>query len=221
MSLEEDIEHNDSEIKLSDKDIFTKIWTSPRLVFKFLTEQQYDKYLYLLLALAGISSAFDRATSKNLGENMSLIGVVAFCVILGGLLGWISIYIGAALVSWTGKWLKGQGDTNSILRIMAYAMIPSIVAMILLVPQIALFGNELFQSEINIYNHGFLSAGIFWLTVSIEISLGVWTIVLFVIGISEVQKLSIGKSIINLILPALVILVPIAIIAFILGDLFR
>jgi len=46
----------------------------------------------------------------------------------------------------------------------------------------------------------------------LELLLGIWTIVLCVIGVSEVQKLSIGKSILNLLLPVLVFAVPIVII---------
>ena len=220
MNLNENLINEESDFILTDRDIFTQIWTSPRLVFKFINDNKYDKYVHVLLILAGITKAFDRASTRNMGDDMPLIAVLALCVILGGLLGWISYYIYAALLSWTGKWLKGLGDTNSLLRMMSHAMIPSIVALILLIPQVAIFGNEIFQSEMDIYSSGLLSIIIFYVTLFFELILGIWTLVIFVIGISEVQKISIGKSILNMILPGLIIIVPIAIIAFIFGDLF-
>jgi hypothetical protein len=83
------IENSNSEEPktLTDKEIFTDIWLSPRKVFKFINDQQHDRYVYLLLALAGISNAFDRAVNKDLGDKMSLWGIIMLCVVLGGLLG--------------------------------------------------------------------------------------------------------------------------------------
>ncbi|MBP1618888.1 MAG: hypothetical protein H6Q14_2715 [Bacteroidetes bacterium] len=215
MILDENLQESKSELKISDKEIFTKIWTSPRLVFKYLNDNTYDKYVTILLVLGGITRAFDRASAKSLGDNMSLIAIFALCIVLGGLLGWIAYYIYAAILSWTGKWLNGQGNTKSLLRMIAHAMIPSIVALVLLIPQIVFLGNGAFQSNIDINGSGLVSIIIFYTTLLLEITLGIWTFVIFVIGISEVQKISIGKAILNLILSGLIILVPITLLTLI------
>lgn len=206
---------------ITDKEIFTKIWTSPRLVFKYINENSYDKFMYVLLMLAGITSAFDRASSKNMGDNMPLVAVLLVCIIAGSIFGWISYYIYAALLSWTGKWLNGEGNTGSLLRILSYAMIPTILSLLLLIPRIAVFGNAFFQNDTDIFGSGITAIIIFVFTLLIEIILGIWSLVLLVIGISEVQKLSIGKSILNLVMPAFIIIVPIAFFAFIIGDLLK
>ncbi len=202
------------DIKLSDKDVFTKIWASPRSVFKYINDYNYEKYVTILLVLAGIAGAFDRASKNSMGDNMSLIGVLSVSIIAGGLLGWISYYLYAALLSWTGKWIDGKGNTSSLLRMMAHAMIPSIIALVFFIPQIALFGNGIFQSELDVESSGAFSTIAFYASLIIQMILGFWTLVLFVIGISEVQKLSIGKSILNLLLPLFIIMVPLLIIVF-------
>ncbi|MDQ3190226.1 MAG: YIP1 family protein [Bacteroidota bacterium] len=227
---EENFELADSEIQntlpeeehfeLSDREIFTKIWTSPRLVFKYLNDKNYDKFVFTLLILVGIAKTFDRASAKNMGDNMPLIAVLSICIIIGGLLGWISIYICAAVMSWTGKWLNGQGNTNSLVRMISYASIPSSLALIVLIPQIALFGNGMFQSDFNIHEEEMLSIIVFYFTFAIELILVIWTMVIFFIGTSEVQKFSIGKSILNMILSVLVISVPLILIAL-LGVVLR
>lgn len=188
---------------LRDKEIFTKIWTEPRRVLKYIHETKYEKYFYILLFLAGVSGAFDRAVNKNMGENVSLLGIVAGCVILGGFLGWLSYYIYAALLSWTGKWLDGKGDTDSIYRILAYAMIPSAISLIFLVPQIAIYGIDLFVKDSNLVNAGIVGNIVFWGSILLEIILGIFTIIFSVIGLSEVQKISVWKAILNLVLPLL------------------
>lgn len=200
---------------LSDKEIFTKIWTEPRRVLKCIHETKYEKYFYVLLFLAGVSGAFDRAANRNLGENASLLGLIAGCIILGGFLGWLSYYIYAALLNWTGKWLDGKGDTDSIYRILAYAMIPSAISLIFLVPQIAVYGIDLFVKDGDLVNAGIVGNIVFWGSILLEIILGIFTLVFSVIGLSEVQKISVWKAILNLVLPLLIILGPIVIIAFI------
>lgn len=199
--------------RLSDKDIFTKIWSSPRQIFKFINDNNYDQYMTVLLLLSGISRSFDRASRNNMGDTMSIWAIIGICIIAGGLFGWLSYYIYAALMSWTGKWLNAKGDTDSILRMLSYAMLPSIIALIFLIPQIGIYGNEIFKADGDITSAGWLANIFVYGSIFLEFVLGVITIIFCVIGTSEVQKLSIWKSILNLLLPGIVIIASILIIA--------
>ena len=203
------MERPDRALEMNDREIFTRIWTQPGRVFAFINANHYDKYLYVLLFFAGIARAFSRASMNNLGDKWSIEMIIAIAIVGGGLFGWISFYIYAALLSWTGKWLKGEGNTQSILRILAYAMIPSIVALLFLIPQIGYYGNEIFKSSGDISSAGVLPNILVYGSFFMEIVLGIWTILLSVIGISVVQNLSITKSVLNLLLPVLLFAVPI------------
>ncbi len=213
--MNNEIESTNQTKTLTDKELFYNIWTKPREVFKYINEKPFDKYVKILLVLAGISRALDRASMKDMGDNMSLWGILGISIVVGGLLGWISYYIYASLLSWTGGWLDGQGDTNALLRILSYAMIPSIVAMLFLIPQIAIYGNEIFKAEGDIISAGLIPNIVVYGFMIIQIILGIWTMVLCVIGVSEVQKFSIGKAILNILLPVLVFIIPIFILVFI------
>jgi hypothetical protein len=194
---------------LSDKELFIKIWTSPRAVFRFINFYKYQKHVTLLLILAGIARTFNRTLMKNAGDNLSIWGIILFSIIIGALFGWIIYYIYAALISCTGKWLNAKGSTNAILIVLSYALIPSIVAMLFLLPQLVLYGNEVFKLNENSSDGGITKNIIVNGSFFLEAVLGIWTLVLCVIGIAEVQKLSIMKSILNLFLPAIVFLIPI------------
>jgi hypothetical protein len=139
--MENEIGNTNKPENLTDTEIFSKIWTKPRAVFKYINDQEYAKFVNLLLVLAGISRAFDRASMNDLGDSISMGAILGLSILMGGLLGWISFYIYAALLSWTAGWLKGKGDTTSILRILSYAMTPSIVSLLFLIPQIGIYGN--------------------------------------------------------------------------------
>jgi hypothetical protein len=213
-------DENTPEDNISANQLFTKIWTSPRAVFRFITEHHYDRHVTLLLLLAGIVRAFDRATSKSLGDHFPTATLIALCIIMGGLFGYLINYIYASLISWTGKWVDGKGDTRSILRVIAYAMVPSILSLLFLIPQIAVYGSEQFKAEGDIYSGTVLENVIFYVSLAIEFTLSLYSIVLCVIGVSEVQRISIGKAIINMLLPAAAIIL--FLIAFTLvTDLFN
>ncbi len=183
--------------RFTDKEIFTKIWINPRPIFKYINHFKYQKHLTVLLILAGITNAFDRADVSNVGRYDSIIVTIVAPVLGGALFGWISFYIYSSLIRFTGKWINGKADTDSILRVLAYATIPSIAGLILVIPKLLFGESNLVES---ILTYGFST---------VESILGIWTLVLSVIGISEVQQFSIGRAVLNLILACLVIAVPI------------
>lgn len=185
-----------------ERTLFVKIWSAPRIIFRFIHENKYEKYMWLLLILAGISNGFDRASRENMGDTGSLAKIVVISILVGGLLGWISYYIYSALVSWIGQLFKGKADVKAIVRVMAYGSVPSIAALVMLVPQMIVYGKEMFTSN-PVYDGGILANIIFYGALFIELSLNIWSIVLYVIGVSEVQQFPIWKAALNLLLPAL------------------
>ena len=223
--MESNYEENEQEgIRLSGRDIFSKIWMSPRMVFKFVTDSNYNGLTTSLLIFAGIFNALYSASFRNIGDHLSLPIVLIVCLLGGVIFGWIYFYLYAALLSWTGKWLKGAGNTRSLLRMMSLAFIPSLVLILLFIVRIALYGNEVFQSNIDIFAKGAptIAANAFFTFV--EIAIGVWTLGILIIGISEVQKLSIWKSILNMILPIIIVMaafLPISALAFVIRELLN
>jgi hypothetical protein len=212
------------ELCLSEKEIFRKIWMTPRTVFKFINETNYNKLTTGLLISAGISSALNVASNRDLGDYIPLWGVLIACMLGGAVLGWISFYIYAALLSWTGKWLKGVGNTTSLLRMLSIAYIPSLVIIFIFSMRMALYGNEVFQSNIDIYGKGVITIVVYAFSAFVQVAIGIWTLAILIIGISEVQKLSIWKSILNLILPVIVLMVmylPISALAFVIRELLN
>lgn len=196
------------EKKETEKNLFTLIWTSPRKVFRFIDTYRYSRHVTLLLVLGGIVRGFDRASQRNMGDTHSIEAIIGISVFGGALFGWISYYIYAALLSFSGKWLKGKGSTKSLVRMLAYASVPAIAGLILLIPQIAVYGNEVFKADGDTYSGGIVSNILFYGSLVGQIALWLWSLVLIVIGLSEVQKFSIGKAILNLLLPVLFIGVP-------------
>lgn len=192
--------------QFSDGEIFIKIWTSPRKVFRFIHYHEYHKYVWPLLFLAGIARAFDRAILKNIGDQLPLSDILWGCITLGGLLGWLSYYLYAWLLSWTGKWLEGEANTTSLVRVLTYASFPSIIALLVVAAQIQAFGIELFKEYGELSSTTLSEEILLYIAPILELVLGAWTLVLSTIAVSEAQQFSIGKAILNLLLPVLILI---------------
>ncbi|NMM47500.1 Yip1 family protein [Marinigracilibium pacificum] len=197
-------EHKDLK-NLSDKDIFTKIWTQPRMVLEFIDKKEYDKWLFPILILLGINGSLENFINNDWGGIFTNVGVsILFGIIVGGLLGWISYYIFAAFLSFTGKWLGGEANTYDLFRMNTYAAIPSAFTILLFIPVYAIYAlygsdylNEVSQNLLYyIAFIGFITFGI-----------AVWSLVLTVVGISVTQKFSIGRSIGNIVLAFFMLLI--------------
>jgi Yip1 domain len=197
---------------IEDNKIVETVLLDPKRAFKFIHKYRYENHLKALLVLGGISGALDRAATNNSGDNMSLGGVIGMAVIFGGLLGWISYYIYAGLISWTGGWLNGRARTSDVLRILAYAYLPAVFSLVLIIIQIAIFGNSYFQSYIDLDAYGITGSIIYYGCSMIEFGLAIWSIFLLVIGVAEAQKFNYGKALFNVVLPLLIIVVPIVLI---------
>lgn len=198
--------------QIKDEDLFIKIWTSPRQVFKYLNDNQYDKYTTLLLTLAGFSDGFQVALTTVEDTSISLVSLaetIILYAILGGLFGWVSYYFYAALIVWTGKLMNGAGEIKSVLRVLSYAMLPNLVILAFTILQIIIDGVTLFGESRGI-SYEIWSIKIFvFVSVTLTYIFLIWVLILSIIGISEVQKISIPKAILNLIVSYVVIAIPI------------
>ncbi|KFF06212.1 YIP1 family protein [Flavobacterium reichenbachii] len=200
--------------------VLTKIWFSPKQVFTFIETHKYSKYVTLLLILSGISKALDKALSKNMGDYLPFWGVIICVILIGISFGQLFNLLLAAALKWAGKWMNGQGDTRSILKIIAYAMIPSICSIFLTAIQFPIYGSLIFQSSLSYLLIESPYYQIYYLYVIIDILLVIWSIILLVIGLSVVQKFSIFKAVLNVVIAAVLIACA-ALALFLIIDLFQ
>ena len=211
MILDENLRNEHQTVTLTERDIFTRIWVEPRIVFRYVNENNYNKHVIPLLILAGLNKAMDTASRKNMGDHNSLPYILGYCA-FGALLWWTFYYIYAALLRWTGQWLNGKGTTKSLVRMFAYSSIPSVIGLIIFLPSLFVFGVEMFTAENDLSDANMFLTIFYYASLIVPSLFSIWSVVVAVIGISEIQKISIGKSILNLVLPALAILIPMIIV---------
>jgi hypothetical protein len=179
----------------------------PRQFFQKIIHQPKDKYFTILFILSNIAVAFSAVKQQEIETTKDLASLVLKPLLNGLLFGWIFTYLYAAMISSLGNWMTGKASAKKIVRVIVYASIPSMIALGILAIKVAMFGKAglgMFDGRLP------LSSGqsAVWISLGIMQSLlGLWSCIALVIGISEAQQFSIGKAILNVLLPTILIMV--------------
>ena len=191
------------------------IWIRPRLTVKQVLESSSRLYEFALAALAGLSLGLYGASLAGLADWSALVAMSVgwpwnSCVVrldkvlwfaaMNALAGIASLEVGAVLLRLTGKPLGGNGSHATIRTALAWSQIPLIWMMPLGVVACGLLSKGIRQSVSSADDARSLSERLsFWLTV-IGLLYGaaqIWSFIVRVACVREVQRFSIWKAIVN------------------------
>ena len=196
---------------LKTDELLTEIWLKPKKVFSYLFKHEPYKYVNPLLLTSGFAGALKRTSEKSMDFGVSFNFVT---VIAGSLIAFLLYYVVAWIYKFFGSaFLNGKATSRQFRTVIAWGYIPSILTAVTSLLYYMVYGSydtvdfESFTPQ-NI---------IFWLVALIELSLGVYSIVLIIIGTMHVQKFGVWKALGNIFLPVIIIAM-VFVIVFVLGD---
>lgn len=189
------------------------IWTKPRETIQQIVDTDPNHLVLLLAALGGVSQTLDRASIRSAGDQIEIQWIFLIAAVGGPIFGIIGLYIGAALVRWTGQWLGGTGSSENIRAAIAWGNVPIVLALVLWIPELALFGEELFTAEMPRMEANPMLAVVFTGFMLVEMVIGIWTIVIVLQCLGQVQGYSAWRALANTLLAVMVIVVPLVLVA--------
>jgi hypothetical protein len=189
------------------------IWTSPRQTVRRIVAEDPNRHVVLLVCLAGIGEALNRASTRNAGDKLPVGAIIAIAVVLGPLGGLLGLWIYSHLIRWTGTWLGGKAPREHVRTAIAWSSVPAVFALPLWIPELLLFGSEMFtQATPRLDANPALAIPLLVMGL-LELVLGVWAFVLLCNTVAEVQGFhSAWRGLLNLFLAGAVIIVPIILI---------
>jgi len=195
------------------------MWTRPRATIQQIIDTN-PKYLVIRLAmLMGFIEFLHEATAFNLGNRMGLVEIFGMAILVGAIGGIIYLYLFAALLQWTGRWVGGKGTAVNIRAAMTWPNVPLIWGLLLWIPEFALFGTDVFARDVPGIktSPALMSASIiFNLTDAV---IGVWSLILHLKCLGQVQGFSAWRALSNSMIAGLVIVVPLMILALVVAEL--
>lgn len=200
---------------------FVTMWLSPRRTVRQIVSVNPELHVLMLICLGGIGGALDRYASDNAGDRMPLAMILGSAVVFGPLGALFGLWLGSHLLRITGEWMGAIGDRVHIKTAMAWASVPTFFGMLFWIPQLLLFGSDMFTTEMpRLEANPVLGIPLLVMGIA-EITLAIWAFILLCNTIAEVQGFrSAWQGFLNMILALLVLIVPLAGIVFLFAILF-
>lgn len=180
------------------------IWTEPRATIASVVAQNPNRYLWWLASIYGFSSLLNTFQSILLGVNVSLLGIFLLAIVFAPLWGYVCFSVWSWVVSFTGKWLKGVGTFQQVRAAYAWSVVPLLANIPLWFVLAAVFGQQLFTnfSESTVVTNGQVS--LLFAILIIRIGATVWSIVIYINALAQVQQFTILRAIGNVLLAGLI-----------------
>ncbi|MES2274148.1 MAG: YIP1 family protein [Chlamydiota bacterium] len=181
------------------------IWVRPRATIARIVTENPNRSLWLLAAIYGFSSVLNLFQSASLGSFLGPLPILILALILSPFWGYATFAIWSWVVMWTGKIFKGRGDFPTIRAAYAWSCVPLIINVPLWLLMIVLFGQELF---LNFPEGHLLSQGqitLLFLILIAKVVLAIWSLIIYLNTLAEVQQYSILRAILNVIVAAILL----------------
>ncbi len=152
----------------------------------------------VLFCVSGVVWLYSRLTKMpQFGDKYDWLVIVTVTIPVGLVIGLFISRIVALSIYWTGKIVDGQSSYKEVLRTTAYANVPSLGLLVMLIVKFLIFGKEPISSlrpemADNVLIVSFITI--------IEAAIGIWNLVIYIKVVSETQRLTIGMAIINLLM---------------------
>lgn len=181
------------------------IWVEPRKTIRAII-QSNPKFGFLLLsAVYGLPMAFNLAQSFNLAATVPLWAIVLGSLVICTFLGMIGISVSAWLLQFTGRWIGGKGDFQSVRAAVAWSNVPNFVTVLMWIALIGIFGGLAFSPEFTETHFIGFQAGAVFLIFLIQSVISVWGFIILLHTLGEVQGFSAWKALLNVIIPVVII----------------
>ncbi len=185
---------------------WTRIWTHPRETIRKIVEFN-PKFRFIALSfLHGLPMLFYMAQDMSLGDTFSVPGIILVSIILATFIGMLSITIGSALFLWTGKWIGGQGTYYPIRAAVSWSNVPNLVIVLTWVALILFFKNDLFLASFQKTEFVGNALALYFIVLLVQAVMSIWSLVILIKGIAEVQKFSAWKGLLNVLIPFIMVL---------------
>ncbi|MEM7365133.1 MAG: Yip1 family protein [Pseudomonadota bacterium] len=176
---------------------FIMVWTAPRRTIRHVVATSEVGIAYLLAGLAGIADLITR-DNQNFPETL---GALLVTVTGGFLTGLLVVFLGGYLLRWTGRWIGGTGELRDIRLAYGWSSVPKVVTAAIVIGAWFVLGPSFYSQP---------DSAVDAIIIVAIVVLSIWSVVLHVHCLGEVQGFSAWKGLGNSILAGLVVVIPLA-----------
>ena len=162
------------------------VWLKPRRVFRELAAAPIDRVDYLLGSTQGMVSWLALCRAQSAGAHSSIAAILGKAVIVGPIAGVLGMFLMTAVYSRLGRRAGGRSTRNQVFHVLAYSGVPMVVSLGIWMLTALLAGPAAFMETAPPDLEPFLGLVLQTQTVA-HIFLVGWSLLLQVMGFSEVE----------------------------------
>lgn len=194
---------------------WVSIWTHPRATISRIIAENPNRSLWWLAAIYGFCSLMNMFQTVALGSAASTLWILILAIVLSPFYGYICFAVWSWFVFGVGKWFKGQGTFRTVRAAYAWSCVPILVNIPLWLLMVIIFGHQLFLNFPDAHLLPTAQVLILFLILIAKVVLSIWSLVIYLNALSEVQNFSVLKAILNVVVAGVIL----AMIFFILWSL--
>ena len=195
------------------------VWLRPRRVFRQLASRPIGIVDYLLAAAQGVGNVLAFYRTAGAGTHSNSEQMLGIPFLYGAVSGVAGLFVLAVIYVRLGARTGGKATTNQVVHVLAYGGIPMVASLAMWVLMALLAGESTFVATPHADDEGFVAL-LLHLQFSVHLLLLVWSVVLQVMGLSEIQGLAVRKAFGVWLLGQLVGILVSLFLAMVVGTLF-
>ena len=169
------------------------VWLRPRRVFREMATRPLGVVDYLLAAVQGIGNFLALYRTQGAGARKSVEEILANSFAIGAIAGVASLFLMAVIYQRLGSRAGGKATTTQVVHVLAYGGVPMAASVLLWVLTAVLAGEAAFVETPRADVEGFVVLLLHAQFASYVLLL-LWSILLIVMGFSEIQGLTTRKA---------------------------
>lgn len=203
----------------SDKSVWLSIWVRPRETIRSIVSQNAKQGLWVLAAIYGFGSLLGAFQTLSFGSMIGAFPIFLLALVLSPFWGYILFAFWSWVVLLIGKWFKGRGSFQEIRASYAWSCVPLAINDIIWLITLISFGAIIFLNPpppVMVSNGK--ATFLLFLTLC-RVVLSIWSLVIYINALAEVQKFSVLRAIGNVVVSAIVVGIVLGILWMILAQM--
>jgi len=169
------------------------VWLRPRRVFRELAARPVGIVDYLLAAAQGSGNVLALYRTESAGARSSVEEILWRSFAFGAVVGVVSLFLMAVIYGRLGARAGGKSTTSQVIHVLAYGGVPLVAGVALWVLTALIVGEPAFISTPRAGAEPFLVL-LLRVQFAVYVLLLLWSILLQVMGLSEIQGLALRKA---------------------------
>lgn len=170
-----------------DVNPWVKIWTSPKITIQKIVNYNPSYQFGLLCFIYGLLWCLSMAQTLMLGHYYSVTSLLIISALLASPIGFVFMSISTGFFYLAGKLFRGTADFKNVRAVVAWANVPSLIALVTWAVLVGRYGSDIFITASPDVSGAF-SLGDFCMI--LQTIAAVWSMVVLIAGIAQVQHFS-------------------------------